>query len=170
MLKEHNFNVSSFGVGGHVKLPGPTKEQPNVYNFGKPYEEIYNDLKTQNEALYNRNGLLTMLQRNMAVKRAPEKWQHNQDVFDAVVCFEEKVMDQVIEDMSQRPQQLMRPVLVINIDVKDNHEEAAKVAPQTLQLCGMLEHAECWEDVIDDVIKQFEAEHQRRATYTICYY
>jgi len=33
-----------------------------------------------------------------------------------------------------------------------------------------LEHAECWEDVIDDVIKQFEAEHQRRATYTICYY
>lgn len=96
--------------------------------------------------------------------------------------------------MSQRPQQLMRPLLVINIvsvlllllrqlchchvlsvcswhcldssrrcsgcsavllrtvlcctmlcaqDVKDNHEEAAKVAPQTLQLCRMVSEEAC---------------------------
>lgn len=48
-----------------------------MYQFGKPYEEIYAELKAQNEALYTHNGLLTMLQRNMGVKRAPEKWQHN---------------------------------------------------------------------------------------------
>lgn len=96
--------------------------------------------------------------------------------------------------MSQRPQQLMRPLLVINIvsglllllrqlchcyvlsvcswhwldrsrrclervaellrtllccamlcaqDVKDNHEEAAKMAPQTLQLCRMVSEEAC---------------------------
>jgi RNA polymerase II subunit A C-terminal domain phosphatase SSU72 len=69
--------VSSFGVGGHVKLPGPTKEQPNVYEFSTPYQAIHMQLKGQNEALYTRNGILTMLERNMAVKRAPEKWQLN---------------------------------------------------------------------------------------------
>jgi hypothetical protein len=33
-----------------------------------------------------------------------------------------------------------------------------------------LEQAGCWEDAIDEVIRHFELEHQRRATYTICYY
>lgn len=120
-------------------------------------------------------------------------------------------------------------------DVKDNSEEAAKVAPQTLGLCQMvrvtrlthviaamqlahahcmlpvqdmlghtlqnsilfpfcqrtnllhpaptqqqrstqnahtkqLEAADCWEDAIDGAIASFEAQHRRRATYTICYY
>ncbi|KAF8056476.1 SSU72 [Scenedesmus sp. PABB004] len=170
VLKEHDFNVSSYGVGGHVKLPGPSAKQPNVYDFGTRYDAIHDDLAARDEALYVRNGLLAMLRRNAAVKAAPEKWQLNRDVFDAVVCFEEKVMQQVVDDLTSRPQSLMKPVLVVNIDVKDNHEEAAKVAPQTLQLCRMLEAAESWEGAIDDVLTAFEREHARRATYTICYY
>jgi hypothetical protein len=68
--------VSSYGVGGHVKLPGASAGAPNKYEFGTPYETIFNDLKAKDEALYTRNGLLAMLARNMGVKRAPEKWQH----------------------------------------------------------------------------------------------
>eukprot|EP00877_Chromochloris_zofingiensis_P006922 jgi/Chrzof1/2483/Cz11g17080.t1 len=169
-LKQQGMHVKSYGVGGHVKLPGPSATEPNVYDFGTPYEAIYNDLQSKDSALYTRNGLLTMLKRNMAVKHAPERWQHSRDAFDVIVCFEERVMEQVLDDMHGRAQNSMRPALIINIDVKDNHEEAAKVAPQTLQLCQMLESSASWEDSIDEVIHQFEKEHGRRATYSICYY
>ena len=42
--------------------------------------------------------------------------------------------------------------------------------PRTLIMPTQLEQADCWEDVVDDVIAHFEKEHNRRATYTICYY
>ena len=69
--------VASFGVGNSVKLPGPSQKQPNIYKFGTTYQDIYNDLLKQNRDLYVKNGLLPMLERNMSVKQAPEKWQDN---------------------------------------------------------------------------------------------
>jgi hypothetical protein len=41
--------------------------------------------------------LVQMLQRNMGVKRAPERWQDNRDVFDAVVTFDERIMEQLLD-------------------------------------------------------------------------
>ncbi|KIY96388.1 RNA polymerase II subunit A domain phosphatase SSU72, partial [Monoraphidium neglectum] len=115
-LAKHKLFVPSYGVGQHVKLPGASKDSPNVYQFGTPYRTIFEDLKGKDPALYTRNGLLKMLERNMAVKQAPEGWQHDREHhFDVAVCFEEKVMEQVVEDMHNREPSTMKPLLVINI-------------------------------------------------------
>lgn len=45
-------NVSSYGTNAHVKLPGPSYDKPNVYEFGVTYEEICQDLENKDADLY----------------------------------------------------------------------------------------------------------------------
>lgn len=91
----------------------------------------------------------------------------------------------------------MKTVLVINLEVKDNHEEAAVGGRQALQLCQevllsivpgkillewilkmltvetsymQLEATENWEEVVDDIISNFERQNNRKLVYSISYY
>ena len=47
-------------------------------------------------------------------------------------------MEQLVEDMNSRQQVTMKPLLVLNIDVKDSYQEAAKAAPLAAKLCEMV--------------------------------
>jgi len=170
LLKEGNYNVSSYGVGSHVKLPGPSADAPNKYDFGTPYTEILEDLKAKDTALYVRNGLLKMVERNIQIKDCPQRWQDSRDVFDVVVTFDTGVFEQLVEDMANREPTDGDSVLVINLDVKDTHDEAALAAPQALKLCEMLETSEDWECNLDDIVDRFQQQTGRRPMYTICFY
>ncbi|CAK9174296.1 unnamed protein product [Ilex paraguariensis] len=99
LLKREGFDVSSYGTGQHVKLPGPSLREPNVYDFGTPYKHMFDDLRRKDPELYKRNGILPMLKRNISVKSAPQRWQENaaDGSFDVVFTFEEKVFDMVLE-------------------------------------------------------------------------
>ncbi|XP_044947239.1 RNA polymerase II subunit A C-terminal domain phosphatase SSU72 isoform X1 [Hordeum vulgare subsp. vulgare] len=166
-------DVESYGTGSQVKLPGPSMHEPNVYDFGTPYGGIYDDLRRKDPDLYKRNGLLPMLKRNISVKLAPQRWQDNtgDGVFDMILTFEERVFDLVVEDMNNREQRLLKSVLIINMDVKDNHEEAAVGAKLALDLCHKLEAvADDWEEIIDDLVAAFEKQHKRKLTYYISFY
>jgi len=172
-LGRAGLDVESYGTGTHVKLPGPSLHEPNVYDFGTPYGAIYDDLRRKDPDLYKRNGLLPMLKRNTSVKLAPQRWQDNagDGVFDMIMTFEERVFDLVVEDMSNREPRLMKCVLIINMDVKDNHEEAGVGAKLAVELCQKLEAIDGdWEDIIDDLITAFEKQHKRRLAYSISFY
>lgn len=164
--------MASYGTGQHVKLPGPSIREPNVYDFGTPYKQMFDDLRRKDVELYKRNGILPMLKRNLGVKLAPQRWQDNaaDGPFDVVITFEEKVFDLVLEDLHNRNQVLLKPVLVINLEVKDNHEEAAIGGRLALILCQELDATENWEDAIDDIINNFEKQHRRKLLYSISFY
>jgi RNA polymerase II subunit A C-terminal domain phosphatase SSU72 len=51
LLQRKGFNVRSYGTGTQVKLPGPAADKPNIYEFGVPYQFIYEDLKSKNPEL-----------------------------------------------------------------------------------------------------------------------
>lgn len=46
------FDVKSYGTGDKVKLPGPSPDRPNCYDFGTSYDEIYTDLLQKDKSLY----------------------------------------------------------------------------------------------------------------------
>uniref|UniRef100_A0A8B9N5V6 RNA polymerase II subunit A C-terminal domain phosphatase SSU72 n=5 Tax=Neoaves TaxID=3078114 RepID=A0A8B9N5V6_9AVES len=154
ILSKRGFSVRSFGTGTHVKLPGPAPDKPNVYDFKTTYDQMYNDLLRKDKELYTQNGILHMLDRNKRIKPRPERFQNCKDVFDLILTCEERVYDQVVEDLNSREQETCQPVHVINVDIQDNHEEATLGAFLICELCqcvsredslpvGTLDPADC---------------------------
>lgn len=89
--------MRSFGTGKEVKLPGPSMNQPNVYDFSLTYEHMYKDLMNKDRTLYTQNGILHMLDRNRRIKPKPERFQECKDQFDIIFTVEERIFDQVLE-------------------------------------------------------------------------
>ncbi|KAK5575020.1 hypothetical protein RB653_010275 [Dictyostelium firmibasis] len=166
-------NIRSFGTSTHCKLPGPSIHQPNIFSFGTPYQDIYTSLKNQDQELYIRNGLLNMLERNISVKLAPEKWQEEQQTkFEIVYTFDQRVYDAVIEDLLQRDvsSTLLQPVHIINLQVKDTHEEAVGGAQHALEITSIIEKTENWEEKLDQILEDFYKQTSRQLLHTLMFY
>ncbi|QLL32515.1 hypothetical protein HG536_0D00370 [Torulaspora globosa] len=179
VLLEAGYNVSSYGTGSAVRLPGLSIDKPNVYAFGTPYNDIYNDLLSQSADRYKSNGLLQMLDRNRKLKRAPEKWHDNTKTFDFVFTCEERCFDSVCEDLMSRGGTLNKIVHVINVDIKDDNENAKIGSKAILELADMLNDqvSDCekngapFEDNIVEVIANWQKDHpQLPALYSPAYY
>ncbi len=155
------FAPRSFGVGSQVKMPGETQHDPNVYEFGTPYEDILRDLATKNRARYTANGTIPMIERDAGTKRAPERWQTERALFDIVFTYETRVFDIVVADLTSRASLLAGHAChVININTPDNHEQANVGAGLTLRFVELLAaRGDVWEDSLEEIVQEYEAMH-----------
>ncbi|XP_078729428.1 RNA polymerase II subunit A C-terminal domain phosphatase SSU72-like isoform X2 [Lampetra fluviatilis] len=162
------FDVRSFGTGTHVKLPGPSPDKPNIYEFKTPYDAMYQDLLQRDKDLYTQNGILHMLDRNRRIKPCPERFQECPERFDLILTCEERVYDQVVEDLSGREQESFQPVHVINVDVQDNHEDATLGAFLICELCQCIQLTEDLDNEIDELVQDFEEKSGKLILHTLC--
>eukprot|EP00045_Choanoeca_perplexa_P000278 m.13640 g.13640 ORF g.13640 m.13640 type:complete len:222 (+) comp10194_c0_seq2:32-697(+) len=172
VFKKHGLKVESYGTGSRVKLPGPSIDQPNVYEFNSTtYDEMYKDLEAKDSELYNSNGILDLLDRNRNIKPFPEKFQLATDKrFDIVLTCESRIFDETLRDLEDRETVDQTPVHVINLDIKDNHDSATVGAIHLLKLAKQLEAAEDLDDVIDDVIETFQSETGEELMHAVAFY
>ncbi|XP_076329945.1 RNA polymerase II subunit A C-terminal domain phosphatase SSU72-like [Tachypleus tridentatus] len=169
-LSKKGFKVRSFGSGNQVKLPGPSPDKPNVYDFGISYEQMYQDLLSKDKSLYTQNGILHMLDRNRRIKSHPERFQSCMDNFDVIFTAEERVYDQVVEELSKRTPIENSPVHIINIDIQDNHEEATIGAFLICEMSQMMADSEDLDNDIDELLQMFETKAQKPVLHTIQFY
>ncbi|KAL4220790.1 RNA polymerase II subunit A C-terminal domain phosphatase [Mactra antiquata] len=168
-LSKKGFNVRSFGTGNQVKLPGPAPNMPNIYDFSTTYDEMYKDLMRKDSNLYKQNGILHMLDRNRRIKPNPERFQACHDVFDVIVSCEERVYDQIVEDLESRDKSESHPVHIINIDIQDNHEEATIGALLIRDLITTLSSCDDIDNEIDEIIQEFEHSSNRTILHTVMF-
>eukprot|EP00094_Tigriopus_californicus_P000472 TCALIF_00459-PA protein Name:"Similar to Ssu72 RNA polymerase II subunit A C-terminal domain phosphatase SSU72 (Mus musculus)" AED:0.08 eAED:0.08 QI:0/0/0/1/1/1/3/0/180 len=157
-LAKKQYDVKSYGTGKMVRIPGPTRNEPNAYEFDRK--------------LYTETGMLHILDRNRRIKAQPERFQEvfNTEKFDIILTVEERVYDNVITAFEERDSLHEQPVHIINMDVVDNPEDATIGAFLLCDLVRMLDQSDDLDDDIDEIVQEFEAQCKRAILHTVSFY
>ena len=101
ILNAAGLRVCSYGAGRQVTFPGRTSSESRTFKFLTPYLAMHSTLKKEDAALFTDNGVLEILERNMPIKKAPERWQSLSKTqltgIDVVVCLDYSMFLTVLE-------------------------------------------------------------------------
>ncbi|KAG8627417.1 hypothetical protein KVT40_004900 [Elsinoe batatas] len=134
------YPVISFGTGSLVRLPGPSIDKPNVYNFNNTsYDAMYRELESKDPRLYKANGILPMLERNRGVKWGPERWQDWKvgvpRVGKRIIAADDTRMDN-------------------NVDPDYNNDKGHEGTESGLVDIVFTCEERCWDAVVDDLLSR----------------
>ena len=104
------------------------------------------------------------------IKPRPERFQECKDLFDLILTCEERVYDQVVEDMNSGEQETCQPVHVINVNILDTNKEATLGAFLICDLCQCVQLMGDMEDRIGELLQAFEEKSGRSFLHTVCFY
>ncbi|TMW63466.1 hypothetical protein Poli38472_002407 [Pythium oligandrum] len=171
-LHAAGLRVCSFGAGNKVRFPGPSRYEPRIFEFFTPYEVMYKQLKGENEELFRRNGVLSMLERDILTKKCPQKWQDltikELHEIDVVLCFDDRIFEIVLEDLQLRVGHGdWRPLHLLCLDTKDTPEHAKIGGGLALELCQSIGVLPDVNEGIISAIEAFEAKHKLRLLYSL---
>ncbi|RLN57386.1 hypothetical protein BBJ28_00002702 [Nothophytophthora sp. Chile5] len=172
-LSAAGLRVCSFGAGRQVTFPGKTSADARTFKFQTPYEVMHRVLRKEDPQLFTANGVLKILERDMPLKKAPERWQslNNKQLIaiDVIVCLDYVMFLTVLEDLQMRIRLSFKHkrLHVICLDTADTPEDASSGSISALQLCQELDVPACelTEERVKTVVQNFEKEHGHQMFY-----
>ncbi|CAO3701546.1 unnamed protein product [Rhizopus stolonifer] len=93
-----------------------------------------------------------MLDCNRKTKIAPQRWHESREVYDVIITCEERCFDSVVEGKRTKFNQSTH---VINVEIRDNHEDALLGGRSILQLAQMIESSNDIDADMDGIIEEF---------------
>ncbi|CAI5721772.1 hypothetical protein KXD40_004610 [Peronospora effusa] len=173
ILNAAGLRVCSYGAGRQVTFPGRTSSESRTFRFLTPYLAMHSALKKEDAALFTDNGVLEILERDMPIKKAPERWQNLSEKqlvgIDVVVCLDYTMFLTVLEDIQMRIRLHFNPkqLHIICLDTEDTPGEALAGGKRVLDLCRKLNVPvdELTEEFVKSIVEKFEKEHGQQMFY-----